>query len=123
MVQRAAAFVTVLFLAAVPVLANVCDLSCEISPGTTAAPTCHEESAQRETSGGSHSPRTCTHDHDTIRAALKTAVVTIDGIGAAAVHALVHNVSILLPQDACTSSSQEHRTGTFAPPRLIPLRI
>lgn len=119
---RLTAFVTVLFLAAVPVLANVCDLSCEIAPSPAAPPSCHEQ-APREPAGGSHSPRACSHDHDTIRAARRTPTVTIDAMGAAAVHALVHNVSVSLPQVARTSSRQEHSPGTFAPSRLIPLRI
>lgn len=120
---RAAAFVTVLFLAAVPVLANVCDLSCEIAPSPAAPPSCHEESAPGEPSGGSHTPRTCTHDHATTRAALRTPAVTIDAMGAAAIHALVHNAPALLPSFAQTSQRPTHSPREFSPPPLVPLRI
>lgn len=119
---RAAAFVTALFLTVVPVLANVCELNCEMAPSPAAAPSCHEQGPPGGPAGGSHTPQTCTHDHDTIRTALKTPVVTTDAMGASAIQARVHDVTVPLAPFALRSWQLAHARGFDHSP-LIPLRI
>ena len=120
---RAVACLIVLFLAAVPVLANLCDLSCEMAPRPTARPSCHEEHGARQPAGGSHTPKTCSHDHDTMRAALKTPVPAVDAIGAAAMHATVHNAIVFAPVFGQHLWRPDRHPLCFASPPVIPLRI
>lgn len=120
---RLVALAVVAVVAAVPVLANVCDLSCKMAPRPAAPSSCHEERGAQQPAGGSHTPTSCSHDHDTMRAALKTQVLTVDAIGVAAMHATVHN-SIALSQVVGRDSWRFVRSSLwFASPPAIPLRI
>lgn len=115
---RLAALGVAAFLVAVPVLANVCDLSCEM-PRQTATPSCHEQAAPRQ--GGSHSPASCTHDHQTIRAVVKAQAVALDAM-TAALHARVHATPVVMPSPARVRWNPA-RASTFASPPFSPLRI
>ena len=120
---RLLAFGVVVLVAALPVLANVCDLSCEMVPRQAAPPSCHEHGASPTPAGGSHTPKTCSHDHETMRAALKAPGVTLDAMGGAAIHALVHTSTTLLSTRARSSWDPARGSIAFAPPPLVPLRI